>query len=153
MLCLPRSLQDRREVGGSSGWWMLGAGSEKALLLERCADSGEVIYMVSKTDEEIMVGCAHDGSYVAVSVVRQLMAKARQAERHKWTSGVGLKTNVELEDRIKALETEKEHLIKQVEQLKYGESAGFKYNHSHPYPLCQGCVTEGRDESKVCAEK
>jgi len=51
-------------------------------------------------------------------------------------------------DHIKALETEKEHLIKQVEQLKYGESAGFKYNHSHPYPLCQGCVTEGREEAE-----
>jgi len=37
-----------------------------------------------QTDEEIMVGCAHDGSYVAVSVVRQLMAKARQAERESW---------------------------------------------------------------------
>jgi len=53
-----------------------------------------------------------------------------------------------LKERTKALETEKEHLIKQVEQLKYGESAGFKYNHSHPYPLCQGCVTEGREEAE-----
>ena len=40
------------------------------------------------TDEEIMVGCAHDGSYVAVSVVRQLMAKARQAERESWNCDV-----------------------------------------------------------------
>jgi len=219
------------------------------------------------TDEEIMVGCAHDGSYVAVSVVRQLMAKARQAERESWNCDVMvvkafengkaigrdeclfsncekcgetatvrvcnkcfaierqagreeewnehikiiqcvvchkgasesckylmaihgtcvareaekhrqegreeatksfmdtacskhsnkqfldfLKSKVECslcqQDRTKALETEKEHLIKQVEQLKYGESAGFKYNHSHPYPLCQGCVTEGREEAE-----
>ena len=174
-----------------------------------------------QTDEEIMVGCAHDGSYVAVSVVRQLMAKAR-AEGHKeerekvrcmgancekppvWCNyayheqfengkAIGrdecLFSNCEkcgetatvrvcnkcfaierqagreelenewenvvinpackaYKERINALETEKEHLIKQVEQLKYGESAGFKYNHSHPYPLCQGCVTEGREEAE-----
>ena len=50
-----------------------------------------------QTDEEIMVGCAHDGSYVAVSVVRQLMAKARADEREK----ILPRENAEVETELK----------------------------------------------------
>jgi len=70
---------------------------------------------------EIMYQTANGQGYSCdAKMLLDLMALARQAERESWNCDV----------------------------IKYGESAGFKYNHSHPYPLCQGCVTEGREEAE-----
>ena len=108
-------------------------------------------------DECLFSNCEKCGETATVRVCNKCFAIERQAGReeleNEWENVVINPACKAYKERINALETEKEHLIKQVEQLKYGESAGFKYNHSHPYPLCQGCVTEGREESKVCTEK